>query len=292
MDSEHVISKLPHASRTAFVLGGGGSLGATQVGMLRELLVQGIRPDIVVGVSAGAINGAFFAQQPTLDRLNMLAGLWAGVSTREALGLSWRSLLGVLGMRDHVANPAGLRRILQRNLSYRSFAETVIPFHVLCAEMQTGRAVILSEGAVIDAILASAAIPGVFPAVVISGRLLVDGAVASRTPIEAAISLGATQLFVLPCGTATDHEVTKGGALARAMHAINLLGARQLRCDVERFSGQAAIHVVPPPAINCAPYDYSHGRELIERAGASTRCWLDSDSFSYRAAPERVLAAA
>ena len=271
--------KQPEDICTAFVLGGGGSLGATQVGMLRELLAQGIRPDMVVGVSAGAINGAFFAHQPTLECLEMLASLWVGVTTRAALGLGLRSLLGVLGLRDYVGNPAGLRSILQRNLSYQSFHETAVPFHVLCAEMQTGRAVALSDGHVIDAVLASAAIPGVFPAVQIAGRWLVDGAVASRTPIESAIRLGATRLFVLPCGaTSADEEPVRGGALSRAIHAMNLMGARQLRCDYDRFSSHAVIHIVPPAAVKCASYDYSHGRELIDRARESTRLWLDNEA--------------
>ena len=276
MSDCRAIRKLSEDTRTAFVLGGGGSLGATQVGMLRELLAQSIRPDMVVGVSAGAINGAFFAHQPTLDCLEMLASLWAGVTTRVALGLGWGSLLGVLGLRDYVGNPAGLRSILQRNLSYRSFHETAVPLHVLCAERQTGRAVALSDGHIIDAVLACTAIPGVFPAVKIAGRWLVDGAVASRTPIETAIRLGATRLFVLPCGaTSADEESVSGGALSHAIHAINLMAARTLRCDFERFSNDAVIHIVPPPAVDCKSYDYSHGRELIDRARESTRLWLD-----------------
>src|SRR5512136_1529090 len=96
-------------SRTAFVLAGGGSLGAAQVGMLAELTVAGERPDLIVGVSAGAINAAFFAADPSLQRLDAMAALWQSITTRRALGLSWRSILGLVGLRDHVASPHALR---------------------------------------------------------------------------------------------------------------------------------------------------------------------------------------
>ena len=99
--------------RTAFVLAGGGSLGAVQVGMLAELIGAGVRPDIIVGVSAGAINGAFLAFDPSLKMVEQMAVLWSRMTTKEVLGLSWRSLLGLLGLRDHIASPEGLRSLLR-----------------------------------------------------------------------------------------------------------------------------------------------------------------------------------
>src|SRR5271155_4598965 len=102
--------------KTAFVLSGGGSLGAVQVGMLAELLEAGESPDLIVGGSAGALNGAFLAYDPTAEMVARMAALWAGVTSREVLGLSWRSLLGLLGYRDHVASPKGLRALLKREL--------------------------------------------------------------------------------------------------------------------------------------------------------------------------------
>jgi NTE family protein len=100
---------------TALVLAGGGSLGAIQVGMLAELAASGLRPDMVVGVSAGAINGAFFAHAPDAGTVVQLTDLWVRVTTRQALGLSWRSLLGLVGLRDHLASPHGVRSLLERN---------------------------------------------------------------------------------------------------------------------------------------------------------------------------------
>ncbi|MEP7245479.1 MAG: patatin-like phospholipase family protein [Gammaproteobacteria bacterium] len=119
---EHVAS-----GPTALVLAGGASLGAIQVGMLAVLVAGGFRPDFVVGVSAGALNGAFFAHDPTLATLERMTSLWCGVTTRQALGLSWLSLRGVLGLRDHIANPRGLRTLLERHLPHRRFEELSLP---------------------------------------------------------------------------------------------------------------------------------------------------------------------
>ncbi len=137
------------SGRTALVLAGGGSLGAIQVGMLAELVAARVRADFVVGVSAGAINGAFFAHAPHAGTVERLIELWSRVTTREALGLSWRSLLGLVGLRDHVASPQGVRSLLQRHLPYRTFDETDIPLHIVCADLITGEEVVLSRGEVV-----------------------------------------------------------------------------------------------------------------------------------------------
>lgn len=262
-------------SGTAFVLTGGGSLGAAQAGMLAALAGAGLRPDLIVGVSAGAINAAFYAHDPTAATAERMAGLWASMTTRGALGLSWRSLLGVVGLTDHVASPVGLRRLLERELRYGSFAEAAVPLHVVCADALTGEDVTLSAGPVAEAVIASAAIPGIFPAVRLGERRLVDGAVASCTPIATAVRLGAERLIVLPAGFACALARPPSRALGRAMHAITLLGARQLRSDFERYSTAAPIHVVPPLCpIDSSAYDYSRGAELARRALQATEAWI------------------
>ncbi|HXY75276.1 MAG TPA: patatin-like phospholipase family protein [Steroidobacteraceae bacterium] len=276
--------------RTALVLSGGGSLGAIQVGMLAELAAAGVRPDFVVGVSAGAINGAFFAHAPDGTMVEKLTELWCQVTTREALGLSWRSLLGLLGLSDHLANPSGVRALLERNLPYRRFEETAVPLHIVCADLVTGAEVVLSRGDVIEAVLASAAIPGVFPPVKVEGRTLVDGVVAAGTPIATAGRLGASRLIVLPCGFACADKTVSGRALGRAMHAIALIGARQLKQDYERYAGSLAIHVVPPLCpLEQSSYDYSKGATLIARARESTRRWLEEGGLSRREFPGELI---
>jgi NTE family protein len=244
--------------------------------MLAEVISAGEYPDIIVGVSAGALNGAFLARDPSVQNIEKMAGLWSRMTTREVLGLSWQSLLGLLGLRDHVASPRGLQSLLQRELGYQRFDETAVPLHLVCAELVTGNAIVIAEGNVADAVLASTAIPGVFPAVNHQGRLLIDGAVAAGTPLSVAAALGADRMIVFPCGFACAQHKVSQHALGRAMHAITLMGARQLRLDFEHFSRSMALRIAPPicPLIQSS-YDYSNGAALIARAREVTRAWID-----------------
>lgn len=274
---------------TAFVLAGGGSLGAVQAGMLLELLADEVRPDLVVGVSAGALNGAFLAHDPSLAGAEHIARLWRRVSTREALGLSWRSLLGLVGLQGHLADGRGLRALLERELPYRTFDAARVPLHILAADESTGDEVLLSEGDVLQAVLASTAIPGVFAPVTLRGRRLVDGGVAAGTPIATAARLGATRLIVLPCGFTCVQKAVPRHALGRAMHAIALLGARQLRRDFEHYAGQLALRLVPPLCpLETSSYDYSRGDALIAAARQSTRRWLDAGGLQNEGFPHEL----
>lgn len=268
------------------MLAGGGALGAVQVGMLMELMADGHRPDLVIGISAGALNGAFLACDPGPGMLARMAELWRRASTREVLGLSWRSLLGLLGLRGHIADPRALRRLLDRELGDLAFEDTRVPLHLLSAELATGEGRVLSRGSVIDAILASAAIPGVFPAVEHAGCLLVDGAVSALSPLTVAQAQGATRVVILPCGFTCVGSAIPRRALGRAMHAITLLGARQLRQDYERYKDSLELHCVPPlcPLAQSA-YDYSRGAELIEMARGTTRAWLAANGMAQREFP-------
>jgi len=258
------------------VLAGGGSLGAVQAGMLAELIANGLRPDLVVGVSAGALNGAFLAHDPTLAMIERMTALWAGVRTRDVLGLSPASLLALIGLRGHFAHARGVRRLLERELPYRRIEAARVPLHVVAAEQGTGLEVLLSQGDLIEAVLASTAIPGVFPAVSIDGRTLVDGVVATGTPIATAVRLGATRLIIVPCGFTCVGRAIPRHPIGRAMHALSLLGARQLRSDFESYGTRAQLRLVPPLCpLAQSPYDYSQGAALIAAARTATRRWLD-----------------
>jgi NTE family protein len=215
-----------------------------------------------------------------------MAALWAAMTTRSALGLSWRSLLGVVGLADHIATATGLRALLTRELGYRTFDETQVPLHVVCADSLTGQEVTISRGRVIDAVVASSAIPGVFPAVTIDDRRLVDGALAANTSIATAVQLGAERLIVLPAGFACALPRPPTRPLARAMHAITLLGARQLRRDFDHYAKTTAIYIVPPLCpVGHSAYDYSHGAELVERARRTTHGWLAAGGLTRRDFP-------
>jgi len=276
--------------RTAFVLAGGGSLGAVVVGMLREIVAAGERPDFIVGASAGAINGAFYAADPTPAGVAALETIWRSLTSARIFGPRWMSLLALLRRRDYLFSAARLRHLLEEHLTYGDLRAARVPLHVVASDQRSGAEVILSEGSLVDAVLASAAIPGVFPAVKIGSRDLVDGGVASNTPIGAAISLGATRLVVLPTGFTCNQKRVPTDALGRTMHALSLLVTRQLVVDLERWSSRAQIVVAPPLCpLDCSPYDYSHGAELIDRAAASTRAWIERDGLNSPSIPHQLI---
>ena len=261
---------------TAFVFAGGGSLGAIEVGMLRELLDHGVHPGCVIGASAGAINAAYFAGRPDGDCVAKLESLWCRIRRRDIMPLTMFGLLEmVLSRRSHLVEATALRMLLEKNLSFSRVEHAAIPLHIVATDMQSGEEIILSSGPLVDAVLASAAIPGVFPPVRIDGVDLVDGGVANNTPISVAISLGATRVIVLPAGFACAIRKPPGNPIAQAMHALTLLIARQLVRDLESYSSRAEIFVVPPLCpLDVSPYDYTQCDRLIERAAAKTRAWL------------------
>lgn len=262
--------------KTAFVLAGGGSFGAVQVGMLRELVKHGIVPDLVVGSSVGAINGAYFAGAPTLEGVAQLEAIWRGLRRRDLFPFTWRSVIGLFTRRDYLLNSHGLRALLEQRLPYRNLEDAVISVHVVATDVLDGGTVKLSAGPAADAVLASCAIPAAFPPVRIGERQLMDGGVASNTPISVAVELGAERLIVLPTGFACTLESPPRGAIANALHGITLMVAHQLVMELERYRGQAEIITVPPLCpLAVSPYDFSHAGELIEQAAAQTRRWLE-----------------
>jgi NTE family protein len=271
---------------TAFVLAGGGSLGAVEVGMLRELLLWGETPSFVVGASAGAINGAYFAALPTLEGVAKLEQIWGGMRRQDLFPFRLRSVFALLTRQSHLVDSGGLRRLLERHLPYAQLQDAAIPIHIVASDFVTGNEVLLSSGPAVDAVLASAAIPGVFAPVRINGQLLVDGGVANNTPISTAMRLGATRIIVLPTGFACALKQVPTAAVGRAMHALSLLVARQLVNDAERFAPMVDLRIVPSLCpLDSSPYDYSASGQLIERAAATTRQWLEHGGLDRTGTP-------
>lgn len=207
---------------TAFVLAGGGSLGAVQAGMLLALTEAGVQPDFILGSSVGALNAAFFSGAPDASGAARLAEVWCGLRRADVFPFSPSRLLGILRRTDSIVDPAALRRLIERHLPFTRIEEARLPLHVMATDPQ-GLGVRLSQGPAVDAILASAAVPGIFPPVSIGGRELMDGAIAANTPLRMAVQLGARQIIVLPTGYACALAEPPRGAVARVLHAITLL---------------------------------------------------------------------
>jgi NTE family protein len=274
-------------TRVAFVLAGGGSLGTIQVGMLRALVSCGVRPDLVVGSSVGAINGAYFAADPTIDGVKRLEWIWSGLQERRIFPFSVPlGLLRLFLERDYLVNPAALHRLIKRHLPYRRLEEAALPCHVVATDILGGDEVILSSGLAIEALLASTAIPTIFPPVRIMGKYLVDGGVANNTPVTAAVQLGATRLIVLPTGFACAIDKLPRGAIAIALHTMNIIVARQLALDMERIAHDVELAVVPPLCpLAVSPYDFTRSGELIELAAEETHRWIEDGGLERGGVP-------
>jgi NTE family protein len=275
-DAELEMADLPH---TAFVLSGGASLGAVQTGMLRALYERGVAPDLIVGTSVGALNGAYAASRPaTPATADELADVWRSVSRSKVFPLNpLTGFFGFFGARDHLVSDRGLRNIVADNLEFERLEDSPIALHVIATDLLSGREVRLSQGDAYDAVIASAAIPGVFPAVELDGRFLIDGGVANNTPIAHAIELGAERIYVLPTGNACDLPEAPRGAVAMLLHAMSLLVMRRLLVEVEVLRDRAELIVLPPPCpLTIAPIDFSHADELISRGYEDSRDYLDS----------------
>lgn len=275
-----------HARKTAFIFAGGGSLGAIQVGMLKGLTEHGVRPDLVVGSSVGAINGAFYAGAPDLSGVARLEGLWRGLKRGQIFPIELRALTGFVWRGHSLLNPRGLRRMVADNLPYERLEQAQIPVHIVATDLLTGDPVVLSRGPATEAVLASTAIPAVFPPVRVDGRLLVDGAITSNTPVSIAVALGARRLVVLSTGTACPPSGPPCGAIGSILHSLTLMIAQQLTAEIERLDDGIDFAIVPTLCpLTGSPYDFKQTKRLIDQAAAATRCWIAADGLEKRVIP-------
>ena len=264
--------------KTAFVLSGGASLGAIQVGMLEALYEREIKPDLIVASSAGALNGSFIASRPQVPgTAHELAEVWLGIGRGEVFPLNpLTGFLGFFGLKDHLVPEGNLRRIVEERVEFEQLEAAPTPFHVIATDALSGREVRLSHGSSIDAVMASAAIPGVFPPVRWEERELIDGGVSNNTPITDALELGAETVYVLPTGTACDLPEPPRGALGMLLHAMSLLVMRRLLIEIELLRDRCRLIVLPPPCpLQISPIDFDRSEELILGGLDGARSYLD-----------------
>lgn len=236
------------AEVTALVLAGGGSLGAVQVGMLQALVQARIRIDMVIGASVGAINGAYFASRPDSNGVSELASIWCGLSRRDIFPFSVLGAgVALLRGQGHLLTSQGLQHMIGRFLPAARIEDSRLPLHIMTTDMLNGAEVLLSRGNLLKVLLASAAIPLVYPQVEIDGRLLMDGGLASNTPIAiaiaSAVALGATRILVLPPGFGCACTAPPRSLVARGLHTLNLMSMRQLVRNIALHQSLARIHV-------------------------------------------------
>lgn len=268
---------------TAFVLGGGGVLGAVEVGMLRALLERDIVPDLVLGTSVGALNGALVAREPHVDVVDRLAELWAATAQgRDVYGdRPLRTVRRVVSTGTHIYSSAPLRRRLEEELGETTFEELPVSFGVCAASIERAAEHWFTSGPVVPAILASAAVPGLLPPAEVDGEHFLDGGLVNSIPVGRAVELGATRIFVLQVGR-IDRPLTpptRPWEVARVSFEV----ARRHRFTREMATIPDGVeaHVLPAAGTSSrddsllAHRDFSRVQARIDATYAASRAYLD-----------------
>jgi len=261
---------------TAWVLRGGASFGAAQVGMARALIEAGHHPDMLYGTSAGALNASLLAADPTLEGLEELARLWTTVRRRDVFPVRpWHALCGLAGWRDFTVSADGLASWLRATSPLRRLEDGVLPLAVVAADLENGQEVLLESGPAVQALLASSAMPGIFPPVRIGHRWLVDGSVASDSPIGAAVKAGASRVWLLPSAPTVPMPRPRG-ALDVVLRSTSIVLARQSEVAVATWANRCELFVLPAPLVpGVSPFSFTKSRELMTSAYGLTRQWLE-----------------
>ncbi|WP_347956652.1 patatin-like phospholipase family protein [Gordonia aichiensis] len=275
----------------AFVLSGGANLGAMQVGMLRALAERDIAPDLLVGTSVGALNAAFIADRGlSAEVVDDLERIWHGLHTWQLFPPSPRRLVtALIGREPALFGDHGLRSLADRNLGFDRLEDAGIPLTVIATDLLTGDEVDIDHGSATDAILASAAIPGLLPPVEWDGRLLVDGGIADNTAISRAIGSDAETIYVLPCGYPCALTEPPTSVASTLLHTMTLLVHKRLIRDIREYDGPAELIVLPPPCpLDVGPMDFARSEELITRAHRVSQKFLAVDGGRRRAPADEI----
>jgi NTE family protein len=246
--------------KTALILGGGGSKGAVQAGFLRAVEKLNIDVDLVVAASVGAINGAFFAAGvPT----RYMVTEWARMKRRDVFGFNWE----LLTKRSRASSVFGfrrLRRFLTDLLPVHTFEELAIPLVIVTTDLATGEPYLWERGDLIEAILASSAVPGLLPPVEgPHGRLLIDGALSDNVPVETAFERGIDRVLGILCRTCAACQPRDISLSSMLGQAFGIAADCKWRSDARRYAECDDVLIVEPDiGLDVASLDFTQGSEL------------------------------
>ena len=221
----------------SFVLSGGGSRGALQVGALQALLEEGIRPDMVVGTSIGAINSVWFAADPTLEGIEALKKLYATLMVDDFFpgGNKFAALNLVLQMPSLFVNDR-FRQLLEENLPVKTFGELALPCYVVATDMDSGENRVFGDNPddrIIDGLMSSTAMTPLHPSWEVDGRIYADGGLGSMLPVREAVERGATEIIGLNLAAQLQSAEERRSAVDTLTHVVDLLLHSQVKSQVE-----------------------------------------------------------
>ncbi len=228
------------------MLGGGGHNGAYEVGMLRALFEHGIKPNVVVGTSVGAMNGAAVAASPTLETVERLRNVWLTLNEDQIFGGSiLAGAANLVRTRTSLHSNRALRAMIEQLLPVTTFEESQVPFHCVAASIARAAQHWFHEGPLVDAILATAAVPGVLPPVEIGGEHFVDGGIVNSIPISRAVELGAKEIYVLQVGRVEAPLAPPKTPVQVALVAFEIARRHRFARDLATLPKGVVAHVLP-----------------------------------------------
>jgi len=266
------------SARRTWVLGGGGARGAAQVGVLQALFEAGIEAPVnIVGTSVGALNGASIAAYPSLAGTMMLREVWL---SRQAAAVFQAHPLGVIisGLRRDqlsVMPQQNVRRLIERAealTGMTTFEQLRLPLAVVATDMNAGRPAVFRSGDLTTALLASTAIPGIFPSVRINEREHLDGGVVDNTPLNVAVEAGAKDILAVSLMGGAEYELIPNSIPELIARTLQLSLHHQMLSDYERLRQRARIVVLCPITAPTTTWvmKREHVESVIEATRAST----------------------
>lgn len=270
---------------TAFVFGGGGSWGALHWGILRALAETDIRPDLVVGTSVGALNGAIAAAEPE-HSAQILGQLWPSVTRDQVFPGGILSALNTLRTSNGwLYDSANLAEYLASRLPVKTIEELRLPYVAVATDFEDGTRVEMDSGDLLSALLASSAIPGIFPWIDREGRRLVDGGLVSNIPTDIARKRGAASIVVLDCGLFGVSPRLTDSIIDILAQTIAIQSRQQVIHDLAGCLDVPVLWLAGPELISTNQLDFSHTMPLADAAEAASRQLLRSLAGSGPLAP-------
>jgi NTE family protein len=258
-----------------FVLGGGGSLGAMQVGMLQALAEAGVAPDLVVGTSVGSLNAAVLALGgESGDRLSRI---WSRMTRHEAFPGGVLSQVRTLRhSKTNLFPNTGLAAIIDEHIGEDvTFEDLALPLGVVATDVDTAEPLLVRSGPVLAPLLASCAIPGIYPPVPFEGRLLYDGGLVANVPMRQALSMGAKSLVVLDCAFPSRMPGAPQTFAEVMMFTAMVSMRNQAVLEAPIAASQVPVVYVPGPLpVRVSPLDFSHTATLTSEAYEAAKTYL------------------
>jgi NTE family protein len=258
------------------VLSGGGNLGALQLGMLRALLEHDVRPDLIVGCSVGAINGAGFADEPTLEGIAGMETMWLELDKHDLLPSGWANAVALARRGEAIHDLSGLRGMAEERLRATTFEELAVHFECVATDVAGAREVWFDSGPLVEPILASSALPAIYPAVEIDGVRYLDGGIVNDVPISRAVELGARTIYILQVGSFMRSRRSPKRPLDVVVQAYWVARHHRFKRELDALPPDVDVHVLPTGETPRMRFnDFTHSATLIARAHSAATDYLD-----------------